>query len=238
MKRFVAVLLGAILLGCGVTGCTGVAGEPFETVGYFIFRPMDETSLDFYVASGYNMVEYCDVSWYYRADSMALESYQRGMRENIILAKEKGLKTYVAILSNLTQWEGESESGNPMGLAFDPANEAEMAKRMGHIRQAVEAFRDADGFTFYAGDPGGVLGISGEGGLHYYIEMAREVKAIVNEVAPDATFNLNLWAVSQFVRDVCNPAKAEFWVAEGTNARAIIAEEDLLGPDVGISFPV
>ena len=242
-----ACMLG-ILAGCNGTpaGSTESSGdengeptpkESFETIAYFAFGWVKEESLEFYKACGYNTLLFCDTSWYYKPTSEAFANYQNNLLKTIEKAKEMGFKTYVEILSTLEQWNGAADMGNPMGQAFDPANAAKTAERLGYIRQVIQKFHVADGFTFYGGDPGGVLGITAQGGLQYYIDMAKEVKKMVNEIAPEAEFNLNLWAVSQFEQATVDPYKVDFWLAEDVNGRKIIDTEGLLGPDVGIEIP-
>ena len=250
-KRIVALLLAVALLAVGVSGCSSEPSESpesnkggpepvkntLDTVGYFVFSPVSEERLDFFKTAGYNLLEYCDISWYYNPDQEAFAQYQKGLAENIKLAKQKGFKVYVILLSNLEQWTGDAAFGNGMGKMFDPADTVKMNERLGYIRQAVEAFKEADGFSLFAGDPGGVLGIQAEGGLEYYIQMSRDVRQIVREVAPHAEFNMNLWAVSQFIQAESDPWRVKFWLAEGTNGRKIIAENDLLSADIGIEIP-
>ncbi|MBR7091913.1 MAG: hypothetical protein IKI50_01865 [Clostridia bacterium] len=247
MKRIIALLLTAALLAAVGSGCTPDPSESGEkgndpmkntldTVGYFVFRSVSEKQLDFYKAAGYNLLEYCDLSWFYNPDSDAYALYQQEQAANIRLAKQKGFKVYVILLSTLEQWTGPADSGNGGGKAFDPADSEKMATRLGYIRQVVGAFKEADGFSLFAGDPGGVLGIKAEGGLQYYIQMSRDVRQIVKEVAPHAEFNMNLWAVSQFIQEEVDPSTLAFWQGEDRNGRTIIAEDDLLSADIGIEI--
>ncbi len=260
MRKIVAVFLAAFLCICTMTACNQTdsqsssgstaesdvqsKGEPvviqnqrFDTVGYFVFRAMDEKAFDFYLKSGYDTVEFCDTSWFYKAGSQALENYRKGIKESIELAQKKGLKAYVVLLSTLEQWTGSADSGNGQGQAFDPADKAKMAERLRYIRESVEYFKIADGFSLFAGDPGGVLGIDAPGGLEYYIQMGLDVHKIVKEVAPQASFNLNLWAVAQFVQETTDPFLPSFWLAEGDYGRQIIAAQDVLGSEIGIEIP-
>ncbi len=251
VKQFIALILAVF----GVTGCdtpgnvpdtpseTSASGDDtvqsdgFGTVGYFAFSPQTSKELDFLVESGFNLVEFCDVSWYYKPGSKSMEEYQNGLKNAIDAAHKKGLKVYVVLLSTLEQWNGDAECGNGQGLAFDPADRDKMNERLGYIRQSVEQFKEADGFSLFGGDPGGVLGISAEGGIEYFFQMGRDVREIVREIAPNAEFNLNLWAAAQFEQKYVDPLRVDFWLGEGIVGREVIAEDNLLGKDIGIEIP-
>ena len=232
----------------GLSGCTGAdtsspasQTEPaekakFETIGYYAFQP-DASMLDFYVACHLDVIELLDIGWYFNADNPAFDYYYRDLAAGIEEAQQKGLKVLVILLTNLEQWKGPERYGNGGGKVFDPADEAKMTERLSYIEHTIEACAKADAFSLFAGDPGGVLGINAQGGVEYYVEMGRKVHELVKRHAPQAEFNLNLWAMAQYDRSCNNPGTVEFWHGETTLARQLIAMPDLFGSDLGVEIP-
>ncbi|MBR7092504.1 MAG: hypothetical protein IKI50_04890, partial [Clostridia bacterium] len=252
MKRLIqwACMCMALLLCLG--GCTGPAapgtssdvsspaGQPgteptngkFDTIGYYAFSA-NSSLLDFYVACHLDTIELLDVGWFYNADDPAFDDYYKGLAAGIKEARQKGLKVLVVLLTNLEQWKGPGVAGNGQGKVFDPADEEKMAERLSYIENAIQRCAEADAFSLFAGDPGGVLGINAPGGVEYYVDMGRKVHELVKQHAPQAQFNLNLWAMAQYDRSCNNPGTVEFWHGETTLARQLIAMPDLFGSDLG-----
>ena len=211
----------------------------FGTIGFYAFDDVTDAKCKFWTACGIDTIELLDVGWYFRA-GQPLESRNLTMRGWIAKAHKYGLKVVVILLTNLEQWTGEATVGNGSGKEFDPQDEEKMNERLGYIEKQVEAFSAADGFSLFAGDPGGVGGITvnrPKGDVQYYLDMVVKVREIVREKAPDAFFNANIWAVSQWERATYNPFNFVFWRAEDENGKKIIEMGDLINSDIGIEIP-
>ena len=210
------------------------AGTRFDTIGYYAYQP-DSSLLDFYVACHLDTIELLDIGWYFNAEQAPYQNYYDGLAAGIEEAQKKGLKVLIILLTNLEQWNGAAAYGNGGGKVFDPADEAKMAERMSYIEHTIQVCAKADAFSLFAGDPGGVLGIAATGGVEYYVEMGRKVQALVKQYAPQAQFNLNLWAVAQYEK--ISPFDVKFWQQETALARKLIAMDDLFGGDMGVEIP-
>ena len=232
--------------GCAGAGTPGTSSAPaapdtathgrFDTVGYYAFSANAALN-DFYLACGLDTIELLDIGWYYNADDPIFDQYYTGLAAGIEAAQQKGLKVLVILLTNLEQWKGPEAYGNGSGKTFDPADKTMMAERLSYIEHTIEICAKADAFSLFAGDPGGVLGLGVQGGVEYYVEMRRKVQALVKQHAPQAQFNLNLWAMAQYEQACSNPGTVQFWQGETTLARQLIALDDLFGGEMGVEIP-
>ena len=266
MKRKLCIILSVLMLlsSCGTSGpaATGSSGkdpgtsrkEPtgggqttdappgapsvrFETVGYYAFDDASEAKCRFYRACGIDTIELLDIGWYFR-EGEPLDAFRERMKGWIGTAHSFGLRVYVVLLTNLGQWDGEADCGNGSGKTFDPDDSGKMDARLAEIERNVEYWSDADGFSLFAGDPGGVASLrTNKGSIGYYLDMVRKVREIVRQKSPEAEFNANIWSVSQWERSTSNPFYQKFWQAEDENGRAILAMEDLINSDIGIEIP-
>lgn len=261
MKRRLCFILSALLLLCSCSagdpavtdgtsgsrpGSSEVNGttdapvtEPekrFATIGYYAFDDASELKCRFYRACGIDTIELLDIGWYFR-EGEPLEAFRKRMKDWIATAHENGLRVYVVLLTNLEQWTGEGDFGNGSGKTFDPDDTAMMTARLEQIEKNVEYWSDADGFSLFAGDPGGVATLKNKGSIDYYLDMVKKVREIVRNHAPEAEFNANIWSVSQWVKSSSNPFYQKFWEAEDENGRAILKMEELINSDIGIEIP-
>ena len=211
----------------------------FDTIGFYAFDDVTDAKCTFWTACGIDTIELLDIGWYYRAGE-PLDNRNKIMQEWIKKAHEYGLKVVVILLTNLEQWAGEAVAGNGGGKLFPPEDEEKMNERLGYLEKQIEAFSEADGFSLFAGDPGGVGGITvnrPKGDVQFYLDMVVKVREIVREKAPDAFFNANIWAASQWESSTWNPFNVSFWKAEDENGRKIIRMGDLINSDIGIEIP-
>ncbi len=210
----------------------------FGTVGYYAGTSLNDNLCRFWVACGIDTIELLDIGWYFRYGE-PLDLYVENVRGYIEKAHSYGLKIYIILLTNLEQWRGEAEFGNGQGKLFNPNDEGKMAERLSLIERNIAAWSDADGFSLFAGDPGGVLGLAGIKNVsaENYIQMVRDVYNLVRKYTSEAEFNANIWAVSQWDSKVANPTLNQFWVAEDKYGSEIIRMADLINEEIGIEIP-
>ncbi len=203
----------------------------FQTVGIYIQPPQGEKNplYGFYKDCGYNYLEFCEGGFAHRPDR--LPEYWGGLAASVSQAKRQGFTVWILLLAGMKQWEGPEEQGYPG--TFSALDAPLLETRLEYIRQAVRALRQADGFQFFAGDPGGDP--QGRSTVKDCIAFCRRVHRIVREEAPRAAFAINLWAVAEWA-GFPSPFRLEFWKQQVALSRALAAEPDLLGPDCGVLF--
>jgi hypothetical protein len=201
------------------------------TVGIYITPPRSEEShlYDFYKACGYNYLEFCEGGFGRRPD--ILPAYHAEMAQAIDAAKKRGFKVWILLLAGMKQWKGPAETGS--AGTFSALHADLLAERLSYIRQAVQSLQNADGFEFFAGDPGGDP--EGRSTVQDCIAFARKVRDIVRENAPNSQFAVNLWAIAEWA-GFPSPFSLDFWQKQVALSKAVAAEKDLLGPDCGIIF--
>lgn len=226
-------LLGIMLLTFGVnSGFTAV--KPFETVGLYVWRDTPDQHA-FWKASGINTLQFCDIGWHLRDD--LLDDYYKGFVKDIDSAKKAGFKVYVILFSNIKQWPGPEEHSDGLGLRYHPNDKKEMDSRLKYIGNTVEKLKAADGFTFFAGDPGGVPAELGESNVYMWISMVERVRTIVKKEAPHADFNVNPWSITQWQYPNLGAFGKDFWLKETELFKIITEENNFIGPDTGIEIP-
>ena len=210
---------------------TGGQARQFETVGLYVAPPEKEEAhyYDFYKACGYNYLEFCEVGFSRRPD--LLPAYYAETSEAIDAAHQKGFKVWILILAGMKQWKGPAERGN--AGTFSALNKELLQERLSYIKQAVQGLRHADGFVFFAGDPGGDP--EGRSTVHDCISFARQVHQIVRENAPQAGLTVNLWAVAEWA-GFPSPFSLDFWQKQVQLSKAVAEEKGFLGADCGIVF--
>ena len=206
-------------------------GHQFQTIGIYVSPAArkDAHDDDFYKACGYDYLEFCDGGFGSRPD--LLPRYYRGMTAAIDAAHQRGLEVGIILLAGMKQWEGPAESGS--AGTFSTLDRKLLQTRLSYIKKAVQGLNRADGFVFFAGDPGGDP--LGRSTVHDCAEMARQVHQIVRENAPRAQFTVNLWAIAEW-GGFPSPMGLEFWNKEVLLSKAITEETGLLGPDFGVVF--
>ncbi|MHB8964008.1 MAG: hypothetical protein ACYC5K_12755, partial [Saccharofermentanales bacterium] len=186
----------------------------FKTIGLYTWED-DPTQHDFWKACGITTLQFCDRGWYFNAQTFNLKTYLKRMAECVDSAKAAGFEVYVILFSNIEQYMGPNPTEpTGLGVKFHPSDEVKLADRLHFIGLSVDAMKKADGFTFFAGDPGGIAGKMGTVSVEDYIQMAIKVGEVVREKAPDAAFNINPWAVSMFETPNVSVMTAAFWLKE------------------------
>ncbi|MBR7143201.1 MAG: hypothetical protein IKD06_06680 [Clostridia bacterium] len=216
---------------------TQVDPAPFKEKGLYIWSDTPNQH-DFWKACGFTVMQLCDLGWHRNAENGMLEQYTKVLANNVRTLQADGFKVYVILFANIKQYKGPHDL-EPTGIGekFHPSNEAEMEDRLFYLRKTVEACKAADGFTLFAGDPGGIPDSLGTGSVQDYINMALKVRDLVKEVAPQAEFNINTWAVSMFTTPNFSAGNVKFWTTETESNRTIVAYEGLLGEDTGLELP-
>ena len=207
-----------------------------ETVGLYTWEA-NPSQYDFWKALGIDTLQFCDRGWYYNASSFNLRSYLRKMAEGVASAKQAGFKVYVILFSNIEQYKGPNPyEPTGIGTKFHPDDEAAMEDRLYYLKMSVEAMKEADGFTIFAGDPGGIPNALGEGDVYDYIYFCRRVADMIRETAPEADININPWAVTMFETPNRSALTAAFWLRESELNKIIMEEDNLLGESIGLEL--
>lgn len=210
-----------------------LSANSITTIGLYPFNDIPEQH-QFLKACGINLFQFVESGYSHRSD--LLDDYYDGLRKEIESAQKDGFKVYIILLSNMAQWQGPEEHGHWMGLRTYPRDRDAMDRRLNDLARAVRELKIADGFTFFGGDPGGVPKALGPSDIQDWIKMAREVKAVVAAEAPNAAYNINPWAVTQWDDEGMDVFGSEFWLRETSNGKAILQAERLIGSDCGIEF--
>lgn len=199
------------------------------TIGLYLQPPTAQQQHHYAMLSacGYNDLEFLDGGFGVRPDE--LPRYYADLAAQVATAQGHGFNVGILLLAGMNQWSGPEPGGNPG--TFSVLDRRAYAERLGHLRQAVRALRGADRFAFFAGDPGGDP--EGRATLDDCLDFAADVRAIVREEAPQATFVINLWAIAEWA-GFPSPFSLEFWRQQVRLSRAV-AESDRLA-DTGLVF--
>ncbi|MBM3493989.1 MAG: hypothetical protein FJX72_06680 [Armatimonadetes bacterium] len=204
----------------------------FSTVGIYVQPPTAEQThyFDFYKDCGYNYIEYCEAGFARRPDT--LDAYYADFSASVAAAQKKGFKVWILLLAGMKQWKGPAASGGGAGT-FGVLETEQLNERLTFLRQAVRGLKGADGFQFFAGDPGGDP--QGRATIRDCAAFARQVQSIVREEAPKAAFAVNLWAIAEWA-GFPSPFTLDFWQKQVVLSKELVAEPGLLGPDCGVIF--
>ncbi|MBR7143134.1 MAG: hypothetical protein IKD06_06335 [Clostridia bacterium] len=210
---------------------------PFQEKGLYIWNDTPKQH-DFWKACGFTVVQLCDLGWHRNAENGTLEQYTKVLANDVKNLKADGFKVYVILFANIKQHKGPGDL-EPTGIGekFHPSDEAEMEERLSYLRKTIDACKEADGFTLFAGDPGGIPDTLGTGSVQDFINMALKVKALVKEVAPQAKFNINTWCVTMFTTPNYSASNVNFWLRETQSNRAIVSYKGLLDSETGLELP-
>lgn len=205
--------------------------HPMKTIGIYVQPPTpDQTHLlDFYKDCGYNYVEFCDIGFHWHVDE--LPDYYAKLGKSVRDAKAKGLQTWILLLAGMKQWRGPGPSGNPG--TFSALDKTLLKQRLEFIQTTVRGTTDTDGYAFFAGDPGGDP--EGRSTVDDCIDFANQVHKIVRTHAPNAQFQLNVWAIAEW-KGFPSPFSIDFWQRQVELSKAICDRPGLLGPDCGIAL--
>ncbi len=208
-----------------------------DTVGLYIWEDSPDQH-EFWKACGIKTLQFCDRGWYYNAESYNLDAYLKRMQQGLYSAKDAGFEVYVILFSNIEQYKGpEDTEPTGIGTKFHPDDKEKMEERLHYLEKMIKAMDEADGFTFFAGDPGGITNDMGQGDVEDYIYMAEEVGKLVKETAPNAKYNINTWAVSMFQTPNYSAMIADFWLRETEMNKVILGKESLINESTGLELP-
>ena len=223
---------------------SGVAAIPqdtdnggLDTVGLYVWEDSPDQHA-FWKACGITTLQFCDRGWFYNSESYSLDAYLKRMQQGLYSAKDAGFDVYVILFSNIEQYKGPEETEpTGLGVKFHPDDKEKMKDRLYYLEKMIKTMDEADGFTFFAGDPGGITDAMGEGDVEDYIYMAEEVGKLVKEAAPNAKYNINTWAVSMFETPNYSAMIPEFWLRETEMNKVILGREGLINESTGLELP-
>jgi hypothetical protein len=220
-----------VLIGLFLTAFARAGEDRFSTIGIYIGPPKtnDHVTLPFLKACGYNYLEFCETGFAKRPDQ--LPEYYAQMNAAIGRAQREGFRVWILLLAGMRQWHGPATTGS--AGTFSALNEEALRERLQFIEQAVKGLPAADGFEFFAGDPGGDP--EGRSTIQDCKSFARSVHSAVQRAAPRRGFAVNLWAVAEWA-GFPSPFTVDFWRKQVQLSRAVAEDKSLLGPHCGIVF--
>lgn len=186
----------------------------------------------FVKACGYNTYEVADWGW--NTPIADHGEYYRALAKDIAQAQQDGFYVTVLLLSNMNQRE-ETPFADVLAMTFTPVDTEKMAQRLGYIREAVRQLKTADGFVFFAADPGGDE--ERQSTVNHFIEMTKAVQGIVQEETPEAEYFLNTWAVAAWDQ-FPSPFENTFWLKEVSITKEILARPEMAGAEMNVVFPL
>jgi hypothetical protein len=226
-----AMALCCLGAGAGRDAAAAEKARRLQTVGLYV-EPAPQANLRdyaFYRACGYNYLEFCEGGFGRRPD--LLDKYYDEMSEAIRAAQKQGFKVWIMLLACMKQWEGPAASGG--AGSFSALDAKLLDERLDYVKRAVAGLRSADGFAFFAGDPGGDP--QGRATIDDCMRMAGRVRGIVRQNAPRAQFTINLWAIAEW-GGFPSPFGLDFWRKQVLLSQAVARQPGLLGPDCGVVF--
>ncbi len=202
-----------------------------ESVGiYNCYTGMPITAIPFFQACGYNTYQRWDLGW--TLNPSHLREYYADMSEDVARMQNAGFKSYVLLSINMLQ----RQEGQPEGYQstfLDPADPTLMQQRLSHITTTVQKLKSADGFTIFAGDPGG-YDTATPAELY---DATKQIIAIIRQQAPQAKINVNTWGIAAWDHNP-SPFTTQFWQKEVELTNDLISHPDILGPNVSIEYPM
>jgi predicted GH43/DUF377 family glycosyl hydrolase len=230
---------GILLILFLLPGHSPIASEPpgtqptsaIRSIGiYTCYTGMRPGIISFFKACGYNTYQCWDMGWMHAPSHHG--TYYAQMAEDVRRMQQAGFKVDVLLSINLRQRpEGDTEEFR--ADEFDPADEKLMRERLAFLTATVEKFKMADGFTICAGDPGG----HPRAEPAQYTDAVKKIMAIIARKAPGAEINVNPWSIASWDH-FPSPFHLPLWEKEVQLTRDLISRPDLLGPRVGIEFPM
>jgi hypothetical protein len=228
-----------VVVAFSLSGLRSFAADPavaakasaIETIGiYTCYDGIPPEAIPFFKACGYNAYQRWDAGWTRRPSSHA--KYYAEMAEDLRRMKNAEFKVYVLLSVNLRQ-RPESETEEYRDDGFDPADETLMRERLTYLTKTVQSLNMANGFAVFAADPGGHPNARPE----QFLDAVRKIAALVAREAPQAEIYVNPWAIAAWDH-FTSPFNIKFWEKETSLTRDLIASRDLLGPQIGIEFPL
>lgn len=219
-----------VAVACGQRVPSEAAEHQLKTIGLYAFDPPQQAHYEFWEACGYNFLQFIDKGLWLPDEQQ--ESYYERLAQGIAEAQQHGFEVGVLLQSNVMPYPHD------WWETYDPRDSVRMAARMATIEKVVKRCHKADVFEFYAGDPGGAPDTLGAAGIAAWKRMAHDVKRIVKAHAPEAAFNVNVWALAHWDYIQISPWATAFWDREIQYGREIAVDEALVDPTTGIEFPL
>jgi hypothetical protein len=202
-----------------------------DTIGiYNCYNGLPPDCLPFIKACGFNTYQRWDLGW--TLGPAKHGGYYAEMAEDVAWMQAAGFRVYVLLNINMRQrQDGEKEGYADNGL--DPADTAVMRTRMHYLVETVRKTKDADGFTIFAGDPGGHKNAN----PRHAFEWTRRVAELIRCEAPKAEINVNTWGIAAWDHFV-SPFDVAFWEQEVRLTRELLSQSHLVGAGMGMEFPL
>jgi hypothetical protein len=197
---------------------------------YNCYTALPAEDVPFFKACGYNMYQRWDLGWTIGPAKHA--QYYSDMAREFEQMQRAGFKVFALLSINMIQRQAGEPEGYKESL-FDPADATLMQKRLEYITTAVRKLKKADGFTIFAGDPGG---------HHKATPMqlfgaTKKVMAIVRQEAPQAEIIIDTWGIAAWDK-FTSPFSVASWEKEVLLTRTLTGRTDIIGPNVGMEFPL
>jgi hypothetical protein len=234
------ILILAAAIGIGSSDFSS-AVEPasaekgaIESIGvYFTTDVMSSATVEtipFFKACGYNTYQFWDMGW-----SIPPSKHERSYfaaAENVERMQREGFRVFVILTVNMHQCkEGEPEGYHDS--IFDPGDRALMKERLEYLTATVRKLKAADGFTIFAGDPGG----HPQATPAQFSAAVKEIIAMISRESPRAEIHVNPWSIASWDHFI-SPFLFEFWEKETRLSRDLVGQPELFGPGVQIEFPL
>jgi hypothetical protein len=197
---------------------------------YNCYTGMPAEAIPFFKACGYNTYQRWDQGFARWPEHHA--GYYAEVRQDILRMQNAGFRVYVILSINMRQRQaGEAETYTyPL---FDPTDKSLMQDRLRYITAAVRDLKMADGFTIFAGDPGGHR----ESTPTHLVSAVKDIISIIAKEAPEAKVNINTWGIAAWDHDP-SPFSVTFWEKEVQLTRDLLARPEIIGPSVSMEFPM
>ncbi len=205
--------------------------SPLETIGiYNCYTGLPAETIPFFKACGYNTYQRWDLGWTLWPSRHA--AYYAEMARDIQRMQEAGFKVFVLLSLNMKQ----RQAGEPEGYGetyFDPGDEAALRQRLEYATTAIQQLKLADGFTLFAGDPGGHRDATPA----HLLDCTAKFLALIAREAPRARININTWGIAAWDR-FTSPFDVAFWEKEVLLTRELIGRLDLAACQASLEFPL
>jgi hypothetical protein len=212
-------------------GAERPAPAGMESIGiYTCYTGLPAGAIGFFKSCGYNTYQCWEQGWTKRPASH--ERYYADLAQAIQRFRNAGFRVHVLLTVNMRQCrDGEPEGYS--GAVIDPGDRVLVQERLEYVAKAVRKLRMADGFTVFAGDPGGHQNAEPA----QFSEAADKMIAIVRREAPRAEVAVNPWSIAAWDH-MPSPFSVAFWEKETVLTRQLMRRSDLFGPGVNIEFPL
>jgi len=202
-----------------------------NTIGiYNCYTGVPAEAIPFFQACGYNTYQRWDLGWTIWPEKHT--AYYEEMVEDMKRMRAAGFRVYILLNINMRQCPSGGQEGY-LDAGFAPADQEAMAERLGYLSNTITKLADADGFTIFAGDPGGHATATPEDALLG----TRSLIEMVTRLAPRAEINLNTWGIAAWDH-FTSPFDVAFWDKEVTLTRDFHAQSQQLKPGLGLEFPL